>query len=177
MNWVTKPLLGYAIVRFKALNPGYWPLHCHNAMHNMEGMMLLLHVKDSVHNRPLSTVPEGLPRCGSHEPSETLPWEIIPNVWLALYAINNPFKFHSALRNFSKLFSTLLTFELPLPISILLAYNVKIVVGQNRPCWTESERKNTQKTYIYSLFHSCYPSVFFLGARFESACIGLAICT
>ena len=72
---------GYAITRFKADNPGWWPLHCHNAMHNMEGMMLLLHIKDPLTNRPESMVPRGLPTCGKHQFSadEPFPWQIKPD--------------------------------------------------------------------------------------------------
>lgn len=80
-NTILLPAQGYAITRFKADNPGWWPLHCHNAMHNMEGMMLLLHIKDPLNNRPESMVPRGLPTCGKHQFSaeEPLPWQIKPD--------------------------------------------------------------------------------------------------
>ena len=32
-NTVLVPPEGYAIVRFKAESPGWWPLHCHQSMH------------------------------------------------------------------------------------------------------------------------------------------------
>ena len=40
-NTILLPAQGYTIVRFKATNPGWWPLHCHNALHNMEGKPLI----------------------------------------------------------------------------------------------------------------------------------------
>ena len=49
-NVVLLPPDGFSVVRFKANNPGWWPLHCHQAMHNAEGMMLILHVEDKVRN-------------------------------------------------------------------------------------------------------------------------------
>ena len=58
-NTLLLPAQGYVIVRFLADNPGYWPLHCHNLMHNLEGMAVLLHVKDSINNRPFSNIPDG----------------------------------------------------------------------------------------------------------------------
>ena len=66
--------LGYIIVRFKAMNPGYWPFHCHAMMHNLEGMFILVQITDPKHpERP--TPPEGLPHCSSYEASrDVLPW-------------------------------------------------------------------------------------------------------
>ncbi|CBY11575.1 unnamed protein product [Oikopleura dioica] len=82
-NTILLPAQGYAIVRFKATNPGWWPLHCHNALHNMEGMMLLFHVDDEEHGRPLTTIPRGLPQCSPQQSSrraeQLYPWEIEPN--------------------------------------------------------------------------------------------------
>ena len=69
-------LLGYTIVRFRATNPGYWPFHCHAMMHNLEGMFILLRIKDPNNpNRPIP--PPGLPRCNSYEfNGDQYPWEI-----------------------------------------------------------------------------------------------------
>ena len=58
-NTLLLPAQGYTIVRFRADNPGFWPLHCHNLMHNLEGMAVLLNVKDSINNRPFSNIPDG----------------------------------------------------------------------------------------------------------------------
>ena len=68
-------ILGYTIVRFKATNPGYWPFHCHAMMHNLEGMLILLRIKDPNNpNRPVP--PPGLPKCTSFELSgDSYPWE------------------------------------------------------------------------------------------------------
>jgi len=77
-NTLMLPAQGYSIVRFRAENPGYWPLHCHNLFHNFEGMALLFNIKDSVNNRPFSMIPDGLPQCANHQPSKTYPWELKP---------------------------------------------------------------------------------------------------
>lgn len=73
-NTLLLPAQGYSIVRFRAENPGYWPLHCHNMMHNLEGMGMLFYIKDSVNNRPFSMIPEGLPQCANQTPSKRYPW-------------------------------------------------------------------------------------------------------
>ena len=39
---VTLPSGGYAVIRFRADNPGYWLLHCHMESHAVGGMMLLI---------------------------------------------------------------------------------------------------------------------------------------
>ena len=87
-NTLLLPAQGYTIVRFRATNPGYWPLHCHNMMHNLEGMMLLFHVHDEKENRPFSKIPEGLPQCASLEPTEgVFPWQIRKNAEAPLSSI------------------------------------------------------------------------------------------
>ena len=43
-NTLFIPGQGYSIVRFRAKNPGPWPLHCHNLMHNLEGMAMILNI-------------------------------------------------------------------------------------------------------------------------------------
>ena len=67
--------LGYTIVRFKATNPGYWPFHCHAMMHNLEGMLILLRIKDPANpDRPYP--PAGLPKCNSYKFDDNeYPWE------------------------------------------------------------------------------------------------------
>ena len=44
-NTLLIPGQGYVIVRLRAKNPGAWPLHCHNLMHNLEGMAMVLNIK------------------------------------------------------------------------------------------------------------------------------------
>ena len=45
---VAVPDSGFAILRFKADNPGYWFLHCHLAWHNHVCLGLILQVRFSV---------------------------------------------------------------------------------------------------------------------------------
>ncbi|KAK3579372.1 hypothetical protein CHS0354_029673 [Potamilus streckersoni] len=53
------PSGGYAVVRFRADNPGLWFMHCHMEVHNIEGMSLLLN-----ESLPLvPTPPDGFPVC------------------------------------------------------------------------------------------------------------------
>ena len=56
-NTLLIPAQGYVVARFRANNPGHWPLHCHNMMHNLEGMAILLNVKDTKYNKPYSIIP------------------------------------------------------------------------------------------------------------------------
>ena len=42
---VMVPSHGYAVVRFKADNPGFWMLHCHQEQHMEDGMMMILQVR------------------------------------------------------------------------------------------------------------------------------------
>merc|ERR1712131_237612 len=60
---VTVPNNGYAIVRFKADNPGMWLLHCHTFTHLMEGQAILLDVTD----KGIPPVPPNFPTCPVHE--------------------------------------------------------------------------------------------------------------
>ena len=54
------PAGGYAIVYFKANNPGYWFLHCHIEVHQLEGMAVVINEAGGMHNPP----PTGMPQCG-----------------------------------------------------------------------------------------------------------------
>ena len=38
------PDAGFAVMRFRADNPGFWIMHCHIDFHNHEGMALVLQV-------------------------------------------------------------------------------------------------------------------------------------
>lgn len=81
-NTLLIPAQGYVVARFRANNPGHWPLHCHNMMHNLEGMAIFLNVKDTKYNKPYSIIPSGLPSCKGHDMKETdsYPWEIEPKI-------------------------------------------------------------------------------------------------
>jgi hypothetical protein len=39
------PSRGYAVLRFKADNPGVWLLHCHVLWHSVTGMAMLIDVQ------------------------------------------------------------------------------------------------------------------------------------
>ena len=55
------PAGGYAVVYFKANNPGYWFLHCHIEVHQLEGMSVVINENRQKHNSP----PDSMPECGS----------------------------------------------------------------------------------------------------------------
>ncbi|GAB6033503.1 hypothetical protein CHUAL_013382 [Chamberlinius hualienensis] len=57
---------GYAIIRFKADNPGFWVFHCHVAFHLEAGMGLVFQVGNPATDFP--PVPEGFPKCGNYVP-------------------------------------------------------------------------------------------------------------
>lgn len=62
------PAHGFAVLRFKADNPGYWFFHCHVTVHAEEGMGLVLKVgKDSEMVHPH----HGFPTCGNYKPKNT----------------------------------------------------------------------------------------------------------
>ena len=60
---VTIPNNGFAIVRFKADNPGMWLFHCHTFTHLMNGQAILLDVTD----QGVPPVPSNFPTCPVHE--------------------------------------------------------------------------------------------------------------
>ncbi|KAL3853436.1 hypothetical protein ACJMK2_016973 [Sinanodonta woodiana] len=53
------PSGGYAVVRFRADNPGLWTMHCHMDPHHVEGMSLLVNEAISLAPAP----PVGFPEC------------------------------------------------------------------------------------------------------------------
>ena len=55
------PAGGYAVVYFKANNPGYWFLHCHIEVHQLEGMAVVINEAKDRHNLP----PSNMPQCGA----------------------------------------------------------------------------------------------------------------
>ncbi|KAG7209471.1 hypothetical protein KM043_015558 [Ampulex compressa] len=62
---VAVPNNGFAVIRFRANNPGYWLFHCHFIYHQMIGMEMFLRVGEQ---SDLPPVPRGFPKCGSFVP-------------------------------------------------------------------------------------------------------------
>ena len=54
------PAGGYAVVYFKTDNPGWWFLHCHIEVHQLEGMGLIINEGEEK-----TTPPEGMYECGN----------------------------------------------------------------------------------------------------------------
>ncbi|KAK3911751.1 Laccase-4 [Frankliniella fusca] len=65
---VTVPSQGYAVIRFRANNPGFWFFHCHVSNHVHLGMALVLQVGEESEMPP---VPRNFPRCGDWVFTET----------------------------------------------------------------------------------------------------------
>lgn len=58
------PSRGFAVLRIRADNPGYWFFHCHVSVHSEEGMALILKVgNDSEMIHP----PDDFPTCGDYD--------------------------------------------------------------------------------------------------------------
>ena len=58
---VLVPYGGYSVVRIRTDNPGYWLMHCHQMMHAIEGMELVVRVATEKAPQP----PKGFPKeCG-----------------------------------------------------------------------------------------------------------------
>ena len=72
------PAGGYAVVYFKANNPGYWFLHCHIEVHQLEGMAVVINEAEGMHNAP----PSNMPQCGNFtwEPNEFRQKESLPRL-------------------------------------------------------------------------------------------------
>lgn len=56
------PKGGYAIVRLRATNLGYWYMHCHVELHMHIGMALIIKVGNKTDMLP---TPENFPTCGN----------------------------------------------------------------------------------------------------------------
>ncbi|KAM7364393.1 uncharacterized protein ACRADG_000906 [Cochliomyia hominivorax] len=67
---VSIPSRGYAVIRFRATNPGFWLMHCHYEWHLAIGMGLIMQV-----GTPLQMVraPKDFPRCGNYVPQVRKP--------------------------------------------------------------------------------------------------------
>ncbi|KAJ6847390.1 laccase-14-like [Iris pallida] len=58
------PKGGWAVIRFRADNPGVWLLHCHFEHHHFKGMSMVYIVKDGQHlHTRLRHPPKNLPTC------------------------------------------------------------------------------------------------------------------
>ncbi|PSN35801.1 hypothetical protein C0J52_21815 [Blattella germanica] len=60
------PSNGYAVIRFKADNPGFWLFHCHFLYHLTTGMAAVLQVGN---HEDVPPVPRNFNRCGDYLPS------------------------------------------------------------------------------------------------------------
>ena len=56
---VLVPAGGYAVVYFRSNNPGYWFLHCHIEVHQLEGMSVVINEAPGMHNAP----PKDIEKC------------------------------------------------------------------------------------------------------------------
>ncbi|CAK9818842.1 LAC10 [Anthophora plagiata] len=63
---VAVPNNGYAILRFRANNPGYWMFHCHQLFHLVAGMELTFQVGEP---KQMPPTPKNFPRCGNFKPT------------------------------------------------------------------------------------------------------------
>lgn len=63
---VSIPSRGYARVRFRADNPGFWLMHCHYEWHTAVGMALVLQVGET---EQMVKPPAGFPKCNNYTPS------------------------------------------------------------------------------------------------------------
>ncbi|XP_033122701.1 laccase-15-like isoform X2 [Anneissia japonica] len=62
---VNVPQYGYAIIRWKAENPGYWFFHCHVNYHSEFGMTMVIQIGD---DEEIPRPPDNYPTCGSWSP-------------------------------------------------------------------------------------------------------------
>ena len=62
---VMVPAGGYVVINFLSDNPGYWFLHCHIEVHQLEGMAVILNEAGT-----LGPPPSGMNKCGNFEISE-----------------------------------------------------------------------------------------------------------
>jgi len=60
---VMVPAGGYVVINFISDNPGWWFLHCHIEVHQLEGMAIIVHETTS---KPMPP-PTGMSKCGDFE--------------------------------------------------------------------------------------------------------------
>lgn len=57
---------GYAVIRFKANNPGIWIIHCHIEIHSLQGMALLLNESFPY----IPRTPKNFPKCSEFDATD-----------------------------------------------------------------------------------------------------------
>lgn len=62
---ISIPSYGYAVLRFRADNPGFWLMHCHYEWHVNIGMGVVVQVGEP---SEMVKPPTGFPRCGNYKP-------------------------------------------------------------------------------------------------------------
>ena len=60
---VMVPAGGYVVINFLSDNPGYWFLHCHIEVHQLQGMALIVNENAGPPIQP----PAGMNKCGDFE--------------------------------------------------------------------------------------------------------------
>lgn len=60
---VIVPAGGYVVISFISDNPGYWFMHCHIEVHQLEGMALIINEAENQQNPP----PDGMNVCGNFD--------------------------------------------------------------------------------------------------------------
>lgn len=74
---VMLPAGGYVVIAFLADNPGYWFMHCHIEVHQLEGMAVIIQEYDEdQHPNP----PEGINVIGDFRGGPIIP-DMVPAVW------------------------------------------------------------------------------------------------
>ena len=63
---VMLPAGGYVVINFLSDNPGFWFLHCHIEVHQLEGMAVILNEANPKHMGPLKP-PASMNKCGDFE--------------------------------------------------------------------------------------------------------------
>ena len=61
---VIVPAGGYVVIAFQADNPGYWFMHCHIEVHQLEGMALIIQEYDETQHN-YNGLPQGIARVGN----------------------------------------------------------------------------------------------------------------
>ena len=56
------PAGGYVVINFKSDNPGYWFMHCHIEIHQLQGMAVIIN-EAPIQQKDL-IIPPGLNKCG-----------------------------------------------------------------------------------------------------------------
>nr|CAD7450954.1 unnamed protein product [Timema bartmani] len=59
---VSVPVSGYAVIRFRVTNPGYWFFHCHISSHAELGMAVVFKFGE---HQEMAPTPRNFPTCGN----------------------------------------------------------------------------------------------------------------